>query len=148
MRIKSKEEIEATLDTTGRNRGLSFDGEMSNYCGRTARVRARVNRLIEESNGEMIDIKSDCIILEGIVCAGDYHRFCTRAIYPVLARDLAREGRRVPAQRIQYALHRLLGQPCGAQPDAIGRGRSPIVSAAGAEEPEARPATDGLLTAS
>jgi hypothetical protein len=82
VRIKSKDEIAATLDTTNRNRGLSFDGEMSNYCGRTARVRARVNRLIEESTGEMVDIKSDCIILEGVVCAADYHRFCTRAIYP------------------------------------------------------------------
>jgi hypothetical protein len=82
VRIKSKEEIEATLDTTSRNRGLSFDGEMSNYCGRTARVRARVNRLIEESTGEMIGIKSDCVVLEGVVCAADYHRFCTRAIFP------------------------------------------------------------------
>jgi hypothetical protein len=82
VRIKSKEEIVATLDETNRNRGLSFDGEMSNYCGRTARVRARVNRLIEESTGEMVDISSDCIILEGVVCAADYHRFCTRAIYP------------------------------------------------------------------
>jgi hypothetical protein len=81
VRIKSKDEIEATLDTTGHNRGLSFDGEMSNYCGRVARVRGRVNRLIEESNGKMIDLKSDCIILEGVVCGGDYHRFCTRAIY-------------------------------------------------------------------
>jgi hypothetical protein len=82
VRIKSKQEIEATLDKSNRNRGLSFDGEMSNYCGRTARVRARVNRLIEESTGEMVDIKSDCIILEGVVCAADYHRFCSRAIYP------------------------------------------------------------------
>jgi hypothetical protein len=82
VRIKSKEEIVATLDTTNRNRGLSFDGEMSNYCGRTAQVRARVNRLIEESTGEMVEIGSDCIILEGVVCAADYHRFCTRAIYP------------------------------------------------------------------
>jgi hypothetical protein len=82
VRIKTKEQIVATLDKTNRNRGLSFDGEMSNYCGRTARVRARVNRLIEESTGEMIDIKSDCIILDGVVCAADYHRFCTRAIYP------------------------------------------------------------------
>jgi hypothetical protein len=82
VRIKSKAEIVATLDKTNRNRGLSFDGEMSNYCGRTARVRARVNRLIEESTGEMVDINSDCIILEGVVCAADYHRFCTRAIYP------------------------------------------------------------------
>jgi hypothetical protein len=82
VRIKTKQQIEATLDTNGRNRGLSFDGEMSIYCGRTARVRSRVNRLIEESNGEMIEIKSACIILEGVVCTGDYHRFCTRAIYP------------------------------------------------------------------
>jgi hypothetical protein len=82
VRIKSKEEIVATLDKTNHNRGLSFDGEMVKYCGRTARVQARVNHLIEESTGEMLDIKSDCIILEGVVCAADYHRFCSRAIYP------------------------------------------------------------------
>jgi hypothetical protein len=81
VRIKSKKDIVATLDKNNRNRGLSFDGEMANFCGRTARVQARVNRLIEESNGEMVEIKSDCIILEGVFCAGDYHRFCTRAIY-------------------------------------------------------------------
>ena len=82
MRVKSRAEIEATLDHANYNRGLSFDGEMVRYCGRTARVRARVNRLIEESTGEMIEINSDCIILEGVVCAADYHRFCPRAIYP------------------------------------------------------------------
>jgi hypothetical protein len=81
VRIKSKEEIVATLDDTNHNRGLFFDGEMASYCGRTARVQGRVNRLIEESTGEMIEIKSDCIILEGVVCAADYYRFCTRAIY-------------------------------------------------------------------
>jgi hypothetical protein len=81
VRIKSKEEIETTIDETSRNRGLTFDPEMAMYCGRTARVQARVNHLIEERTGEMIDIKSDCIILEGVVCASDYHRFCTRAIY-------------------------------------------------------------------
>ena len=81
VRIKSKEEIVATLDRTNRNRGLTFDSELAVYCGRTARVQARVNHIIEESTGEMTDIKSDCIILEGVVCVGDYHRFCTRAIY-------------------------------------------------------------------
>ena len=81
VRIKSKEEIEATLDHTNHNRGLSFDPEMLKYCGRTARVRRRVNRLIEERTGEMIEIKSDCIMLEGVVCPGDYHRFCTRGIF-------------------------------------------------------------------
>jgi hypothetical protein len=81
VRIKSKADIVATLDKDNRNRGLFFDAEMANYCGRTARVQGRVNRLIEESNGKMIEIKSDCIILEGVVCVADYHQFCTRAIY-------------------------------------------------------------------
>ena len=54
----------------------------SKYCGRLARVRGRVNRLIDEHTGEMIEIKSDCIILDGIVCSADYHRFCPRGIYP------------------------------------------------------------------
>jgi hypothetical protein len=81
VRVKSKREIVATLDKTSKNRGLSFDHEMALYCGRTARVRARVNRLIEEKNGEMVEIKSDCIILDGVVCTSDYHLFCTRGIY-------------------------------------------------------------------
>jgi hypothetical protein len=80
VRVKSKEAIIATLDTTHRNRGLSFDHEMALFCGKTARVQRRVTRIIEEKNGEMINIKSDCIVLEGVVCPGDFHRFCTRAI--------------------------------------------------------------------
>jgi hypothetical protein len=55
---------------------------MVRYCGRTARVRGRVERLINEQTGKMIHIKSDCIVLEGVVCKADYHRFCTRSIYP------------------------------------------------------------------
>jgi hypothetical protein len=81
VRIKSKKEIEATLDETNRNRGLLFDGEMAPYCGRTARVRGRVERLVDEHSGRMIEIKSDCVMLEGVVCQADYHRFCPRGIY-------------------------------------------------------------------
>lgn len=82
VRIKSKDEIMKTLDHTNHNRGLSFDVEMLTYCGRQARVLRRVDRLIDEVDGKMIHIKSDCIILEGVVCTADYHRFCTRSIYP------------------------------------------------------------------
>jgi hypothetical protein len=82
VRIKSKDEILATLDETNRNRGLTFDIEMMPYCGRTARVLSRVERLIDENTGEMLGIKSDCIILEGVVCKADFHKFCTRATYP------------------------------------------------------------------
>jgi hypothetical protein len=82
VRIKSKEEIVKTLDQTNHNRGLSFDVEMVKYCGRTATVRARVRQLINEETGKMIHIKSDCIILEGMTCTSDYHRLCTRSIFP------------------------------------------------------------------
>lgn len=81
VRVKSKDEIVATLDKANRNRGLSFDHEMAQFCGRTARVRSRVTKIIEEKNGEMVEIKSDCIILEGVVCPSDFHLFCTRGIY-------------------------------------------------------------------
>jgi hypothetical protein len=82
VRIKSKEAIFATLDYTNHNRGLSFDTEMLKYCGRTARVRGRVERLIDEETGKMIGIKSDCIILDDIICTSDWHLFCTRSTYP------------------------------------------------------------------
>ena len=51
------------------------------------------------TRGEMIEINSDCIILEGVVCTSDYHRFCPRGIYSVLARDLARASRRPDRER-------------------------------------------------
>jgi hypothetical protein len=82
VRVKSKEEIIATLNTQNRNRGLSFDAEMLPYCGTTARIKSKVNRLIDEQEGTMIQIKRDCYILEGVVCKADFHRFCTRSIYP------------------------------------------------------------------
>src|SRR5918992_236201 len=82
VRIKSKDEIVKTLDRTGHNRGLSFDSEQVKYCGRTARVRSRVQKLLDEETGKMVHIKSDCIILEGVTCTSDYSRLCPRGIYP------------------------------------------------------------------
>jgi hypothetical protein len=83
VRIKSKDEIAATVTDTDppRLRGLTFDVEMLRYCGQTARVRARVNQIIDERTGKMIKIKSDCIMLDDVVCLADYHRFCSRATF-------------------------------------------------------------------
>jgi hypothetical protein len=86
VRIKTKEEIEQTLDEDGRNRGLTFDPEeMAPYCGRVFQVRSRVSQLIDEPTGKMIQMKQPCITLEGVVCNGEYAscRFnCPRAIFP------------------------------------------------------------------
>jgi hypothetical protein len=82
VEVKSRNEILATLDPSGRNRGLSFDAEMLPYCGRRFRVLRRVERIIDEKTGTMRQMPRDCIILAGVTCQAIYHRFCPRAIYP------------------------------------------------------------------
>lgn len=78
VRIKSREEIMATLDGDLLNRGMGFEAEMSRFCGRTARVKARATRCIDERSGRMLTMKNPCIILEDIVCEGAYTANCPR----------------------------------------------------------------------
>lgn len=82
VRVKTKQEIVSTLDSTNSNRGLAFDPEMVWYCGREARVLRRVERIIDERTGKLLRIKRPCIVLEGVTCRGAYHRCCPRADYP------------------------------------------------------------------
>jgi len=85
VRVKSQEEIQATLDGGQKNRGLLFDVEMLPYCGRTLRVLQKVEKIIDERTGAMRTLPNDCWILEGAVCSGYLSRnrlFCTRHIYP------------------------------------------------------------------
>ena len=84
VRVKSFDEIVATLNKQGKNRGMSFDAEMVRYCGKVFRVHSRVDRLINEGTGEMIEIKNPCIILQDVWCSSDWsacRRFCPRSIY-------------------------------------------------------------------
>ena len=85
VEVRSPEEIAPSIDETGRTRGLWFDWEMIPYCGGRYRVKDRVERLIDERTGEMIEISSDCLILDGVVCSGECSTgrwLCPRAIYP------------------------------------------------------------------
>ncbi|HKR37538.1 MAG TPA: hypothetical protein VJT10_22030 [Steroidobacteraceae bacterium] len=85
VRVKEQHEILKTVNARNRNRGLSFDPEMVRYCGKVHEVRARVGRIIDERNGKMLPIASDCIILEGAVCCAEYSNkrlFCPRRLYP------------------------------------------------------------------
>ena len=86
VQVKTREEIAATLDSNGIDRGLWFDREMFPFCGGTFRVRQRVTRFIDDRSCRMIEFKKNyCVTLEGAVCSGDHslHRyFCPRAIYP------------------------------------------------------------------
>jgi hypothetical protein len=82
VRIKSKEEILATLNQDLLNRGMGFDVEMARFCGRTAVVKSRVNQCIDERTGRMLTMKSPCIVLEGIVCEGAFNVACPREFIP------------------------------------------------------------------
>jgi hypothetical protein len=84
VRVKSREQIRETLTDKGANRGLYFDREMMAFCGKVFRVHARVTQIIDERSGEMINLASDCIMLENGVCSGQLSTgrwFCPREIY-------------------------------------------------------------------
>jgi hypothetical protein len=83
VEVKSYEDIAATLDGNGKNRGMRFDIEMKPFCGRRFRVAKRVERILVEQTGELMDMKTPSVILEGVVCQSKYsgcRMFCPRQI--------------------------------------------------------------------
>lgn len=86
VRVKDFDTIVATLDSCNKNRGLGFDtGEMRMHCTKTFQIKSRVQRIINEQSGEMMNFSNPCVTLEGVYCTGETtpHRlFCPRAIPP------------------------------------------------------------------
>jgi hypothetical protein len=84
VRVKSFKEILATLNREGLNRGLLFSQELVPYCGHVFRVHSRVNRIVDERNGKMLNFTNECIILENAICQARYNAglsFCPRSNY-------------------------------------------------------------------
>jgi hypothetical protein len=84
VRVRSYREIAETLDHNSKNRGLWFDEEMAASCGHQGRVLSRVDRIINEATGEMMEFQNPCIVIEGVFCRARYTRgryFCPRSIY-------------------------------------------------------------------
>jgi hypothetical protein len=81
VRVKSREEIQATLDRWNRLKGTSFMDEMWPYCGTTQGVLKRVDRFLDERDYRMKKCRG-MIFLEGVMCEGtkDYGR-CDRSCY-------------------------------------------------------------------
>ena len=71
VEVKSQEEILGTINTQGFNRGMRYDMEMSKYAGNRYRVQMRVDRLINEQTGKMLEMKSPCIQLENVFCRAE-----------------------------------------------------------------------------
>jgi len=73
VRVRTKDEIQRTLNHKLRNRGMWFDAEMILYCGKGPfRVLCRVERIVNEKTGQMMKLPNPCIILDGVTCSGNY----------------------------------------------------------------------------
>jgi len=85
VQVRTKREIMRTLNDDLKNRGLKFDVEMVPYCGNTYRVLRKVEKIINEKNGQMMRLPNACLILDGVTCSGclsTNRLFCPRSVYP------------------------------------------------------------------
>jgi hypothetical protein len=77
--VKSLEEIRATLDERGKNRGLLFTDDMQGYAGRQFRVFKRVESIFLEESKQRRTLKNT-VLLEAVYCPGITFR-CDRSCF-------------------------------------------------------------------
>jgi hypothetical protein len=131
VRMKSYEDILATLDKASSNRGLNFDAEFVPYCGRTFRVQRQVERFVDEKTGLMRTLKTPAVILDGVYCKSLFagqRMFCPRGIYlwcrEIWLERVSESAVTETAQMPEGACHASLTTALGAAPQL---GTSPIV---------------------
>lgn len=69
VRVRSKEEIEATFDHLGRTKGCGFMDGMEVYCGTVQRVLKPMERFVNERDLRVKKCKG-LVLLEGVMCEG------------------------------------------------------------------------------
>ena len=70
VRVKSEEEIKATLNHLGQSRGCAFIADiMTPYCGTVQRVLKTMERFVDERDLRVKRCKG-LILLEGVMCEG------------------------------------------------------------------------------
>lgn len=70
VEVKSREEINQTLDPTGKTRGLGFMPEMWDYCGVRLRVLKKVEKICLENTARTVRRLENTVILDGAYCKG------------------------------------------------------------------------------
>jgi len=73
VEVKTLKEMQETLDTKGRNRGLTCDIELKKFCGKEFTVSHRLEKMISEPTGEMRKVEGT-VVLTGVGC------MCARAM--------------------------------------------------------------------
>ena len=84
VRVKTHQQGLETVTEDLVNRGMGFHAEMAPYCGQTFRVGKRLRRIMNEKTGQVMDLKNQCLVLEGVPCKGHYTKplLCPRGMYP------------------------------------------------------------------
>jgi hypothetical protein len=85
VRVKSHDAILQTVTTASLNRGMYWDAELVPYCGGTYRVLRRVEKIIDEKTGTMVEMKTPAVILDSVVCQARYsacRMLCPKSMYP------------------------------------------------------------------
>jgi hypothetical protein len=81
IRVRSLQEIEATLNHWRQLRGCAFMPDMAEYCGTTQRVLKPMNRFVDERDLRVKKAKG-IILLEGVMCHGaDGFGSCDRSCF-------------------------------------------------------------------
>ena len=81
VEVRSIEEIRETLDEKRKCKGLYFMPEMADFCGMTYRVFKSIKKIKLESTGELRQLRSPTVFLEGAYCSGERHEGCDRACF-------------------------------------------------------------------
>lgn len=69
VRVRSKDEIEATLNHWGQLKGCSFAPEMVQYCDTTQKVLKPVVQFVDERDLRLRKTKG-IVLLDGMICQG------------------------------------------------------------------------------
>jgi hypothetical protein len=73
--VRPLAEIASTLNAKNKHRGLWFDRDQIKHCGTTRTVLARVDRIIDDAHGQMLTMKTPCILLAGVDYSGETLNF-------------------------------------------------------------------------
>lgn len=108
VRIRSLEEIAATLDANGCLDGLPFMPEMAKYCGTTGTVFRYVDKIYDYGGRKDLRRMKDAVLVAGLRCDGSAHDGCQARCYllwktawltaadaPVAAASVERSGPRL-----------------------------------------------------
>ena len=81
VRVRSREEVLATLDTWKEVKGCLFMPEMWAFCGTIQRVLKPVRRIVDERDYQVKKCKG-VVLLEGVTCQGtELFGSCDRSCY-------------------------------------------------------------------